>query len=196
MEERFYITPEDLVRKLRTRAENRGLVGLRGMGTLYRQAEENGDQMFTVAEDIPKVLADFGVFMNKTEIAEMCRYFDAEEISLSEFVNWLAPPLSPEREEWVEKAFAKHDRQSVGSLDIRTIKTFSNMGSFGTARLATRRGTPEAVFQNLVKYYEQECFTSIPREDFFDYYREVSANIATDREFIDLIKRTWEVGFK
>lgn len=152
--------------------------------------------MFTVAEDIPKVLADFGVFMNKTEISELCRHFGTEEISLEEFVNWLAPPLSREREEWVEKAFARHDRGSVGSLDIKTLKTFSTMGSFGATRLATRRGSPEAVFQNLVKYYEQECFTAVPRDDFFDYYRGISASFDNDRDFIDMIKRTWDVGFK
>jgi Ca2+-binding EF-hand superfamily protein len=196
MGERYFITPLDLTQRLRTRIENRGLVGLRGLGTLLRQSEENGDQAFSIAKDIPKILGDFGVFMNRTEISELVRHLNSGgtgEVSLLDFITYVIPALRPEREIWVAKAFDKFDPNHTNALELAKIRRLTLSGSVAT-RLAAKPNSPEVLFQHLIQYYEKDGSSSIPREDFFDYYRLLSANIEADHEFISILQSTWGVG--
>jgi Ca2+-binding EF-hand superfamily protein len=193
MDGRFFIGAADLATRLRTRCDHRGLTGLRGVGVLFRQAEENGDQELNVLTDIPKILSDFGVFMNKTEIVELGRHLEVESVTLSEFLNYFVLPIPTTRETWVTKAYNKFDANGSGSIGLAAIRRLSLRGSVST-RLAAPPNSPEVLFQKLIRYYEDKGEPAIPKEEFFDYYRLVSANFEVDREFILLIQNTWGIG--
>jgi hypothetical protein len=196
MEGRYFITPADLAARLRARSQQRGLVGLRGVGTLFRQAEEDGDQTFSLSQDIPKILSEFGVFMNKTEIVELVRHLDTYgtgEVTLVDFLAFLAPPLTASRESWVAKAFSKHDPGGTGALELSRIRRLAANRGSAVTRLAAARSSPEMLLQNFVRYHEEEGATSIPREAFFDYYRVAAAGFEEDREFISAVRSIWGV---
>jgi Ca2+-binding EF-hand superfamily protein len=194
METRYFIGPSELADRLRVRCDQRGLVGLRGLGTLFRQAEENEDQDFTPEKDIPKILADFGVFMNRTEVIELARHFDTGAVSLTELLDYFVPPLPENRKAWVTKAYNTFDPNGQGSIELAKIRRLSQRGPIGT-RLAVPPNSPEVLFQKLIRYYDSQGENAIPKEEFFDYYRVTSANLESDREFIALIKNTWGVSF-
>jgi Ca2+-binding EF-hand superfamily protein len=196
MGERYFITPFDLSHRLRVRTESRGRVGLRGLGTLLRQSEDNGGQLFSVTQDIPKILSDFGVFMNKTEVSELARHLDLPgtgEVTLGDFIEYMIPAMPADREVWVVKSFEKFDPNHTNALELAKIRRLSQAGSVAT-RLAAKPNSPEVLFQNLIRYYEKDGASSIPREEFFDYYRMVSANTEPDFEFVSILKRTWGLG--
>lgn len=194
--ERFFIETDELQSRIHAKIENKGLVGIRGLGDLFRHAEEDPDQVFDIENDIPRVLGDIGVLINRTEITELLRNLDETgdgTIKLNDFVNFIAPPMNKERTDVVEKAFSKCDKNKSQTIEIDEIRTVSNFQSSAMVRLATKTNSPEALFQNLIKYYESEPSKQIPREEFFDYYRLISARIPTDREFISMIKQSWGV---
>jgi Ca2+-binding EF-hand superfamily protein len=193
MDGRYFIGAAELATRLRARCDNRGITGLRGLGTLFRQAEENGDQELTVAKDIPKILSDFGVFMNKTEIMELSRHLETESVTLSDFLNYFIPPIPTTRQAWVTKAYSKFDPNGSGSIGLAVIRRLTLRGSVST-RLAAPPNSPEVLFQRLIRYYDGHRESVIPKEEFFDYYRQVSANFENDREFILLIQNTWSIG--
>jgi Ca2+-binding EF-hand superfamily protein len=196
MESRSFIAPPDLASRLRQRADRRGIIGLRGFGTLFRQEEENGDQTFSVSRDLPKILSDFGVFLNKTEIAELVRHLDTDatgEVSLIDFLAFVAPPLSPDRAAWVSKAFDRHDPGGSGSLELSKIRRLNSIHGSVVTRLAATQSSPEMLLYNLIRYYDQDGANSIPREEFVDFYRLVSARFEANREFIAAIRIIWAV---
>jgi Ca2+-binding EF-hand superfamily protein len=196
MGERYFITPFELSHRLRVRTESRGLVGLRGLGTLLRQSEDNGSQLFSIAQDIPKILSDFGVFVNKTEISELVRHLDVRgtgEVCLEDFIAYMTPAMPQARETWVVKSFEKFDPNHTNALELAKVRRLSQAGSVAT-RLAAKPNSPEVLFQNLIRYYEKDGASSIPREEFFDYYRLVSANTEADFEFVSILQSTWGVG--
>lgn len=196
MQDRFFITPDDLSQRIREKIQNRGLVGLRGLGTLLRQSEENGNQMFDLELDIPKILSDFGVFINRTEVVEMKRILGSDtdgQVSLIDFVNFLTPPMNEKRQKIVELAFDQKDSDHSNSLSINEIQNISHFQSSAVTLLAVRKSSPEALFQNLIKLYQKEGSSSVPREEFIDYYRLISAGVQNDIEFINMVKSSWGV---
>lgn len=196
MQDRFFITPDDLSQRIREKIQSRGLVGLRGIGTLLRQSEENGNQMFDLEMDIPKIISDFGVFINHTEVIEMKRILGSDtdgQVSLIDFVNFLTPPMNEKRQKIVEHAFDQKDTDHSNNLSIDEIQNISHYQSSAVTLLAVRKSSPEALFQNLIKLYQKEGSDSIPREEFIDYYRIISAGIENDLEFINLVKTSWGV---
>lgn len=196
MEQRFFITPDDLSRRLRKKIERRGLVGLRGFGTLLRQSEENGSQIFDLNSELPKVLSDFGVFMNHTEVVEMKRILGSDtdgQVTLLDFVEFLAPELNETRKNIVEKAFTLKDTNNNGLLSIEEIRNISHYQSSAVTLLAVKQMSPEALFQNLIQVYEKEQTASIPKEEFLDYYRLISPEIANDFEFVTMVKTSWGI---
>lgn len=196
MQDRFFITPDDLSQRIREKIQSRGLVGLRGIGTLLRQSEENGNQMFDLEMDIPKIISDFGVFINHTEVIEMKRILGSDtdgQVSLIDFVNFLSPPMNEKRQKIVEHAFDQKDTDHSNNLSIDEIQNISHYQSSAVTLLAVRKSSPEALFQNLIKLYQKEGSDSIPREEFIDYYRIISAGIENDLEFINLVKTSWGV---
>ncbi|KAK8876332.1 hypothetical protein M9Y10_006530 [Tritrichomonas musculus] len=196
MQDRFFITPDDLSQRIREKIQSRGLIGLRGLGTLLRQSEENGSQTFDLEMDIPKILSDFGVFINRTEVVEMKRILGSDtygQVSLIDFVNFLTPPMNLERQKIVERAFDQKDSDRSGSLSINEIQNISHYQSSAMTLLAVRKSSPEALFQNLIKLYQKEGSDSVPREEFIDYYRLISSGIQDDLEFINMVKSSWGV---
>lgn len=196
MQDRFFITPDDLSQRIREKIQSRGLIGLRGLGTLLRQSEENGSQTFDLEMDIPKILSDFGVFINRTEVVEMKRILGSDtdgQVSLIDFVNFLTPPMNLERQKIVERAFDQKDSDRSGSLSINEIQNISHYQSSAVTLLAVRKSSPEALFQNLIKLYQKEGSDSVPREEFIDYYRLISSGIQDDLEFINMVKSSWGV---
>lgn len=196
MQDRFFITPDDLSQRIREKIQSRGLIGLRGLGTLLRQSEENGSQTFDLEMDIPKILSNFGVFINRTEVVEMKRILGSDtdgQVSLIDFVNFLTPPMNLERQKIVERAFDQKDSDRSGSLSINEIQNISHYQSSAVTLLAVRKSSPEALFQNLIKLYQKEGSDSVPREEFIDYYRLISSGIQDDLEFINMVKSSWGV---
>ncbi|OHT01565.1 Calcyphosin-like protein [Tritrichomonas foetus] len=196
MEDRFFITPDDLSKRIRNKIEKRGLVGLRGLGTLYRQSEENPNQEFNLDVEVPKLLSDFGVFINHTEVVELKRILGKmkfDHVNLIDLVDFITPRMNDARLGIIEKVYKLKDSENTGNLEIEKMRNISHFQTSAVTLLAAKQSSPEALFQNLIRLYEKEGASAIPRDDFFDYYRLVSANIESDHEFITMVKASWGI---
>ena len=101
--------------------------------------------------------------------------------------------MNEERQKIVERAFDQKDSDRSGSLSITEIQNISHYQSSAVTLLAVRKSSPEAFFQNLIKLYQKEGSDSVPREEFIDYYRLISAGIKNDLEFINMVKSSWGI---
>ena len=95
--DRIYIDLDSIMARIRERITERGAVGIRGIGRLFRIADDDGSKSLDLYTELPKLLGDMGVLMNKTEIAELGRMLDRNgdgRITYDEFIYHFAPPMN------------------------------------------------------------------------------------------------------
>ena len=101
--------------------------------------------------------------------------------------------MNETRKNIVEKALTLKDTNNKGLLSIEEIRNISHYQSSAVTLLAVKQMSPEALFQNSIQVYEKEQTASIPKEEFLDYYRLISPEIANDFEFVTMVKTSWGI---
>jgi Ca2+-binding EF-hand superfamily protein len=191
---RQYIDINSLMARIRQRIVERGAIGVKGIGRLFRIADDNRDQGIDLANELPKLMGDIGVILNKTELNELIRLLDRDgsgSISYDEFLYQMAPPLSEERIRWINKAFDKLDVDGSGKVSIADVEAVHNPKTSELIRMG--KTTATAIFANLLRSYDTDGDGLITRDEFIDYYREISPSIDNDEYFALMIKNAWKL---
>jgi Ca2+-binding EF-hand superfamily protein len=191
---RQYIDLNSLMSRIRQRIIERGAIGIKGIGRLFRIADDNRDQSIDLDNELPKLMGDIGVILNKTELNELARLLDRDgngRVSYDEFLFQMAPPLNEERIRWINKAFDKLDVDGSGKISIADAEAVHNPKSSELIRLG--KTTASAIFANLLRSYDEDGDGLITRDEFIDYYREISPSIDTDEYFALMIKNAWKL---
>nr|AGM32361.1 EF-hand family protein [Coptotermes formosanus] len=193
--QRKYVEANTLLERVRQRTLERGANGIKGVGRLFQIADDNSNKLIDTQNELPKLINDIGLILNKTELAELIRIIDKDAdgfISFDEFLFALAPPLSDSRITWIVKAFDKLDINKDGIVELEDIQAMHAPGSttkFG--KLGTT--SIDAVFQNLLRSMDQDGIPTITKEEFINYYRQISPSIDTDEYFTEMMKSSWKL---
>ncbi|OHT14604.1 EF hand family protein [Tritrichomonas foetus] len=193
-EPRKYIELNSLMERIRARIVERGAIGVKGIGRLFRIADDNADNSIDLHNELPKLMNDIGVILNKTELTELERLLDKNgdgTISYDEFLYQMAPPLSEERIKWINKAFDKLDVDGSGLVNIADIQAVHNPKTSELVRMG--KTTANQIFANLLQSYDQDGDGTITRDEFIDYYREISPSIDTDEYFATMMQSAWKL---
>ena len=191
---RQYIDIDTLMNRIRTRIIQRGATGIRGIGRLFRIADDNGDKLIDLHNELPKLMNDIGVILNKTELAELARHLDKNgdgHICFEEFLFHMAPPMSESRISWCNKAYNKLDANGDGHVSIHDLQQLHNPETSALVRAGKTSAT--AIFNNLSKYFDGDGDGIITREEFIDYYREISPSIDNDEYFALMMQNAWKL---
>lgn len=192
--QRQYIELAPLLNRIRTRIVERGAVGIKGIGRLFKIADDNNSRSIDLKNELPKLMTDIGVILNKTELSELARLLDRTgdgTISYDEFLYQMAPPLSEERIKWINKAFDKLDVDGSGVVSINDVQAVHNPDKSELVKMG--KTTANAIFANLLRSYDDDADGSITRDEFIDYYREISPSIDTDEYFAEMMKNAWKL---
>ena len=191
--DRIYIDLDSIMARIRERITERGAVGIRGIGRLFRIADDDGSRSIDLYNELPKLLGDIGVLLNKTEIAELGRMLDRNgdgQITYDEFVYHFAPPLNKFRQDAVNRAFDYLDKNGNGILEVEDLRM--NYPTVANPTRTVRRISPqEVMFQSVLSTFDKNGDGHITREEFLDYYREQSPNIDNDEHFALLLRNAW-----
>lgn len=188
--DRIYIDLETIMERIRVKIRQRGAVGIRGLGRLFRIADDNGDKSIGLEDELPKLLGDIGVLLNRTEIAELGRMLDRngdKKISYDEFLYYFAPKMSDARVEICNKAFDSVDKNGNGVLELEDLKAKQQP----PLKLGQKRSAQEDIFNNLLNCFDKDGNSTISKQEFLDYYREISPSIDHDDTFCMMIKSSW-----
>ena len=192
--QRQYIELSTLITRIRQRIVERGAVGIKGIGRLFRIADDNGDWKIDLHNELPKLMNDIGVILNKTELSELERLLDRNgdgTIDYEEFLFQMAPPMSEERIKWCNKAFDKLDHDGSGLVDIKDLQAVHNPEKSELVRMG--KTTAAAIFANLLTSYDEDADGKITREEFINYYREISPSIDNDEYFGLMMQNAWKL---
>jgi len=85
----------------------RGGIGIRSLGTIFRQMDNNGNKKLDI-EEFTGALNTFGIFAKVCEVQALMKFFDTNgdgNIGYEEFIRGLRVPLTARREAMVKQAF-------------------------------------------------------------------------------------------
>ena len=192
--QRKYIELNTLMERIRERIVSRGAVGIKGIGRLFRIADDNNDKTIDLQNELPKLMNDIGIILNKTELQELIRLLDRDgsgTISYDEFLYQMAPPLNEERIKWINKAFDKLDIDGSGVVEIADLEAVHNPEKSELVRLG--KTNAKVIFTHLLRSYDDDSDGKITRDEFIDYYREISPSIDSDEYFAVMMQNAWKL---
>lgn len=172
---------DQLMNQIRTQIVAHGGGGISALGRKFHIADDNGDKKLDLKYELPKMLEEIKVKLTKDELTRVSTLLDRDgngSINFEEFLFHLAPPMSQRRIEVVNEIFGKIDKNKSGHLTKEDI---------GTGNRA------ESSFKNLSNLFDQNGDGSISREEFINYYREISPSIDTDEYFETMMHNAWKV---
>lgn len=117
-------------------------------------------------------------------------------------------PLSERRQKLVEKAYKKLDPSGAGAVDVKTfsintlmlltdILTISHsVENFDTSKdtqVLLKRKSREQTLDEVLANIPSAYYGKITRDDFFNYYTDVSVSVPSDEGFSALLENTWNI---
>jgi len=176
---------EEILQRIRAKITKRGAVGIQGLGRLFRIADDDGDRKIDLKNEFPKLMGDIGVLLNKGEIEMVGKLLDINgdgSIDYNEFVRHLGPQMNQARERAIDDVFSQIDVDGSGVIDITDIR-------LRNPTLASE--TADTYFKNLMRCFDDNGDSSISKQEFHDYYRQIGPNFSTDEQFIETLYNSW-----
>ena len=109
-------------------------------------------------------------------------------LSYEEFIKVLREPLNPRRVKIVDKAFA-----SIENSDSGKVTAAAAMAKFNfSADPEFQRGkkSREEVLGEFASNFHDGVLT---RQEFIDFYSDVSMTVTHDEQFVQLVETTWGI---
>ena len=195
------MNPDELVDRVRTKLASRGARGIIGLGKQFRIMDDNHSMSLDKYE-FTKAMQDYMLGFSEGEIACLFRTFDLDGSGLveyDEFLRVIRGPMNANRRSWVEKAFAKLDSDHSGYVDINDIR-----GVYSAAKhpdVISGKKTESQILQEFLETFETAHNMRnnnapdhiVTKDEFMEYYNNVSASIDGDDYFGVMINNAWNL---
>ena len=170
---------ENLMDQIRDQIVKHGGGGIAQLERKFNSTE--GDGRINLKQDLAGILKEIHVNLSPEQVGKLESLLDFDHngaIDYDEFLFNIAPPLNGVRNEWVNRVFDKLDRDRTGAIPKEELARVQDVDSRYNhiCRLCDKRG--DGV---------------IDRQDFIDYYRELSPTIDSDEKFVSLLRTTWKL---
>jgi len=109
--------------KFKLAIQQRGGIGIRSLGLIFRRMDFNGNKKLDASE-FEQALAAFGLFPKKVELQALMAFYDIDgdgNITYEEFLRGLRDELTERRKAMVMKAFAMLDKDGSGAIQVKDI---------------------------------------------------------------------------
>mmetsp|Transcript_15704 Transcript_15704/g.26476 ORF Transcript_15704/g.26476 Transcript_15704/m.26476 type:complete len:164 (+) Transcript_15704:483-974(+) len=148
-------------------------------------------------------MKEYKVEISDEQMAKVFEIFDADKsgsVNFNEFVRVVRGDMNELRSSLVLKAFQKLDKTNTGVIEVKDI-----IGLF-TAKnhpaVLECRKTEEEVLEEFLSTFEMHHNNthsnpndySITKEEFMEYYANVSATIEDDLYFSQMLNASWELA--
>jgi Ca2+-binding EF-hand superfamily protein len=189
------MSPDAVLKIVKNTINQRGSYAIRGIGRSFRIMDDGGDGMLD-HDDFRFGLQDYGVHLSDSEFKCLVQAFDENGdglISFDEFLVNLRGPLSARRKNFISQAFAILDNTGDGRVTLADIQNVYNARDHPEVKAGKK--TEKEVLQEFMRQWDKEDPDGIiTADEFFEYYKDVSASIDDDDYFELMMRNSWHIS--
>lgn len=191
-----------IMEKFRQKIISRGGVGILGLARQFKIFDDNNSKSLDLPE-LTKAIRDFQVDLSPNEIKILFNILDADgcgEIKYDEFLREIRGDMNNFRKGFVDQAFNKLDTDKSGVIEFHEIASIYNCSKHPD--VISGKKTEKEVYQEFMTTFQIHSELkgkgknddSITREEFQEYYENISASIDRDDYFELMMKNCWKLG--
>ena len=184
-----------LLERIRARvAERGGLNGIRTMGRIFKIMDDNGNGTLSPGEFLNGMM-DMGINLTEDEITKSMLLFDRNQdgvISFDEFLRTLRGKMSSRRVDLVYLAFGQLDKAGDGNVSMADLMECYDVSE--NPDVISGKVSPEEAIEEFAKQWDKDSSGVITRDEFLDYYKDVSASVDDDDYFELMIRNAWHIS--
>ena len=191
----------ELLNLFRNEIRKKGGRGIINLARQFRLFDENNSKTLELNE-FSKAVKDLKLNLNDDEIKELFSSFDIDNsnnINYNEFLKQLRGEMNEKRKNIVLKAFDKIDLDKSGNVELNEIKSLYNFKN--NKDVLSGKKSEEEVFNEFIETFEthhslKKGFRDkrVSKEEFIEYYNNISMSIDDDDLFIEIISNSWKLN--
>jgi len=175
--------------------------GIIGLNRIFKIFDTNNDKTLDLQE-FTKAMRQYNVpELTDTDIKECFKIFDKNnngKIDYEEFIKTLRGRMNITRTSIVLKAFDKLDTDKSGIIEMNEIKSVYNAKN--NADVKSGKKTEEEVYSDFLDTFQTHHNIKkgvrdkrVTRDEFVDYYNDVSMNVDEDEMFVEMVSNAWKL---
>ena len=188
------------IEKFREAIKKKGGRGIIGLARTFKIFDDNNNKSLDFNE-FQKAVKDYAVDLSKDEIKELFDLFDRDgtgSIDYDEFLHQIRGEMNEKRKNIVLQAFDKLDLDKSGIVELNEIKSLYNVKN--NKEVLSGKKTEEDIYGEFIETFETHHNIKkgvrdkrVSREEFLEYYNNISMSIDDDDYFIEMIKNAWKL---
>ena len=188
------------IEKFREAIKKEGGRGIIGLARTFKIFDDNNNKSLDFNE-FQKAVKDYAVDLSKNEIKELFDLFDRDgtgSIDYDEFLHQIRGEMNEKRKNIVLQAFDKLDLDKSGIVELNEIKSLYNVKN--NKEVLSGKKTEEDIYGEFIETFETHHNIKkgvrdkrVSREEFLEYYNNISMSIDDDDYFIEMIKNAWKL---
>lgn len=189
-----------IIERLRKILATRGARGILGLGRQFRIVDDDNSKDLDIKE-FTKALKDYKVSLDEKEIKNLFEMFDKDKsgrLSYDEFLRSVRGEMNSFRQALVELAFKKLDKDGSGLIEVNDLKGVYNAKNHPAVRAG--KMTEDQALGEFIETFEMHMNLGggkhdqkITKEEFIEYYNNVSASIDDDKYFELMMVNAWKL---
>ena len=197
----FYPNENNILDIFRNEIRKKGAKGIIDLAKQFKLFDENKNKTLDYKQ-FSKAIKDLKIDFNENEIQELFSIFDinnSNTIDYEEFLRQLRGEMNEKRKEIVLKAFDKLDLDKSGKIELNEIKSLYNVKNHKD--VLSGKKTEEDLYNEFIETFEmhhnlKKGFKEkrVSKEEFLEYYNNISMSIDDDDLFINLISNAWKLN--
>ena len=193
-------TESPILEKFREKIMQRGGKGIIGLARQFKIFDDNNSKTLEF-DEFAKAVKDFRVDLSPNEIKVLFGIFDRDgqgTIDYDEFLRMIRGEMNDRRKKVALLAFDKLDTDKSGIVEINEIKYLYNAKQHPDVKSGKK--TEEDVYGEFLETFETHHNINrgmkdrrVTREEFVEYYNNISMSIDTDEYFDLMMRQAWKL---
>jgi len=187
--------PNQVLQKVLETLKKRGAHGIRGLGIVFRRMDNNGDRKMD-RQEFMWGLRENGHSLTPSEFERIFKYFDKNndgKISFDEFLRGIRGEMNDFRKGFVMMAYAKLDKTGDGVVNMDDMVSTYDV-SFHPKYKTGEMSKNEVLSEFMSQWDTCVKDGKVTKEEFIEYYTDVSASIDEDDYFELMMRNAWHLA--
>jgi len=179
---------DDSLRRVKDVFHQRGAYAGRALARVVRNFDD-GDGHINKEELQHGLTTYLGFPLEQQDFDHVWKYFDKDDsgqIDVSEFLHGIRGNLNQRRMQAVLDTYEKIDRDQSGNITLNEVEALYDVTNH--PKVLSGEWTRQEAVEDFVQMWDSDANGGVTRQEFIDYFRDVSLSMKEDHEFVTAMK--------